>query len=137
MSNHISIHGKVGKEPELRYSKNGKAVLELSVYETYGKDDNKKTTWHDVVVFGQIAENICAGIQKGDNVIVIGRYEQDEYTKKDGTKGKVKKLIAEEVGGSFRWNVWVKDRTEDTLKQAFIGNGVGRPMPALSDEEPF
>lgn len=132
--NIVIIHGRVGSDPQLRYSQAGKPVAEFSVADTHGKDDNKKTTWHDVVVFGQIAENICSSVQKGATVLVVGRYEQDEYTKKDGTKGKVKKVIAEEVGGSFRWDVWVKDKTEQVLSQV---PKVGRQMPLVDDETPF
>lgn len=117
MSNHITVHGKVGQDPEMRYTPSGMAVVTFSVADTYGKDDKKKTTWHNITVFGQLGENTVASIHKGDTVIVSGRYEQDEYTKKDGTKGKSVKLIADEVGVSLRWNAWVKDQTEKVMAQ--------------------
>jgi len=117
MSNHITVHGKVGQDPEMRYTPSGMAVVTFSVADTYGKDDKKKTTWHNITVFGQLAENTVATIHKGDTVMVSGRYEQDEYTKKDGTKGKSVKLIADEVGVSLRWNAWVKDQTEKVMAQ--------------------
>lgn len=117
MSNHITVHGKVGQDPEMRYTPSGMAVVTFSVADTYGKDDKKKTTWHNITVFGQLGENTVASIHKGDTVMVSGRYEQDEYTKKDGTKGKSVKLIADEVGVSLRWNAWVKDQTEKVMAQ--------------------
>ena len=126
MSNHITINGKVGQEPELRYSQGGMAVLTFSVADTYGKDDKKKTTWHNVTVFSKLAENVANTIAKGSTVIVVGRYEQDEFTKKDGTKGKSLKLIADEVGASCRWNSWVADQTETTMKQ------IGQVFPTAS-----
>jgi single-strand DNA-binding protein len=126
MSNHITINGKVGQEPELRYSQGGMAVLTFSVADTYGKDDKKKTTWHNVTVFSKLAENVANTIAKGSTVIVVGRYEQDEFTKKDGTKGKSLKLIADEVGASCRWNSWVADQTETTMKQ------IGQVFPSAS-----
>ena len=86
MSNHITINGKVGQEPELRYTQGGMAVLTFSVADTYGKDDKKKTTWHNVTVFSKLAENVANTIAKGSTVIVVGRYEQDEFTKKDGVQ---------------------------------------------------
>lgn len=136
-SNTITIHGKLGKEPDLRYTGSQMAVVEFSVATTSGKDDKKKTTWFEVKVFGQLAENVANTLTKGDNVVITGRMETDEYTKKDGTQGKFTSLIADEVGASCRWNAWVKDQTNQTV--ARIGT-VGKAMPTAStftDEEPF
>lgn len=134
MSNHITVSGKVGQEPELRYTPGGMAVLTFSVADTYGKDDKKKTTWHNITVFGKLAENTANTIAKGSTVIIAGRYEQDEFTKKDGTKGKSVKLIADEVGVSCRWNAWVADQTEKVMAQ--VGN-VFPNARLIEDEEPF
>ena len=133
MSNHITITGKVGQEPELRFTPGGMAVLTFSVADTYGKDDKKKTTWHNITVFSKLAENVANTIGKGSTVIIVGRYEQDEFTKKDGTKGKSVKVIADEVGVSCRWNAWVQDQTNAVMAQ------VGQVFPdaRLVDEEPF
>jgi single-strand DNA-binding protein len=133
MSNNITITGKVGQDPELRFTPGGMAVLTFSVADTYGKDDKKKTTWHNITVFSKLAENVANTIAKGSTVIIVGRYEQDEFTKKDGTKGKSVKVIADEVGVSCRWNAWVQDQTNAVMAQ------VGKVFPdaTLVDEEPF
>lgn len=121
--NHITIHGNVGSEPELRYSQSGMALVEFSVADTYGKDEKKKTTWHNVVAFGSMAENFAASVTKGNSVIVSGRYEVEEYTKKDGTKGKSVKVVADEIGMSLRWDRWVKDQTDAVM------NKIGQVFP--------
>ena len=133
MSNQITITGKVGQEPELRFTPGGMAVLTFSVADTYGKDDKKKTTWHNITVFNKLAENLANTIGKGSTVIIVGRYEQDEYTKKDGTKGKSIKVIADEVGVSCRWNAWVQDQTDRVMAQ------VGKVFPNATqvEEEDF
>ena len=134
MSNQITVNGKVGQEPELRYSQGGMAILTFSVADTYGKDDKKKTTWHNITVFSKLAENVANTITKGSTVIIVGRYEQDEFTKKDGTKGKSLKLIADEVGVSCRWNAWVQDSTEQTMAK------IGQVFPnagQVSEDEFF
>jgi single-strand DNA-binding protein len=135
MSNHITITGKVGQDPELRYTAAGMAILNFSVADTYGKDEKKKTTWHDITVFNKLAENVANTIGKGSTVIIVGRYEQEEFTKKDGTKGKGFKIIADEVGASCRWNAWVQDNTEQTM--AKIGQTFPSSREMLVDEEPF
>ena len=135
MSNHITVTGKVGQEPELRFTPGGMAILTFSVADTYGKDDKKKTTWHNITVFNKLAENVANTIGKGSTVIIVGRYEQEEFTKKDGTKGKGFKIIADEVGASCRWNAWVQDNTEQTM--AKIGQTFASSREILVDEEPF
>lgn len=135
MSNHITVTGKIGQDPELRYTPGGMAVLTFSIADTYGKDDKKKTTWHNITVFNKLAENTANSVGKGSTVIVVGRYEQEEFTKKDGTKGKAVKIIADEVGVSCRWNSWVADQTERVMAQ------VGQVFPDARQiqvaEDPF
>ena len=134
MSNHITIHGNIGQPPELKYTNSQLEVAEFTVADNYGKDDKKKTTWHNVVVFGKLALNIASTFTKGDSVIIAGRLEQEEYTKKDGSKGKSIRVIADEVGYSLRWKAVVPDQTEQVLRQVadkFPGASV------VTDEEPF
>lgn len=126
MSNHITVHGKIGQEPEMRYTGSQMAVVSFSIADTYGKDDKKKTTWHNITAFGSLAENLVNSVSKGDTVIVTGRLEQEEFTKKDGTKGKSTKIIADEIGVSLRWNAWVKDQTDKVMAQ------VGQVFPGSS-----
>lgn len=135
MSNHITVTGKVGQDPELRYTPGGMAILTFSIADTYGKDDKKKTTWHDVKVFNKLAENTANTISKGSTVIVSGRYEQEEFTKKDGTKGKSVKIIADEVGVSCRWNSWIADQTDKVMAQ--VGQVFPGSREIAADEDPF
>lgn len=129
MANQIVITGNIGTPPELRYTASQMAVIEFSVAVTSGKDDKKKTTWHNCKAFGKLAENITASIRKGDTVIVVGRIEQDEYTKKDGTKGKSTALIVDEFGPSCRWNAWVRDVSEQVVNK--IGLSFAEPEEAF------
>lgn len=115
--NHITIHGNVSQEPEMRYSGAGLAILSFNIADSYGKDDKKKTTFHSVTVFGTLAENVASSIKKGDSVLVSGRLETDEYKKKDGSTGKFTKVIADEVAFSMRWTSVVADQTDSTMKK--------------------
>jgi single-strand DNA-binding protein len=129
MANTITITGNIGQPPELRYTSSQMAVCEFTVAVTSGKDDKKKTTWHTCKAFGKLAENICGTFGKGDTIMVCGRIEQDEYQKKDGTKGKTTNLIVDDAGASVRWNVWLKDRTEQVLSKVDV------PLPKWPDDE--
>lgn len=131
--NHITIHGNVSQEPELRVTNSGMNVLSFNVADSYGKDEKKKTTFHSITVFGQLAENVASSLKKGDSVIVAGRMEADEFTKKDGTKGKSVKIIADEVGFSMRWTPVMADQTVKTLGKI----AAAFPSASILDEEPF
>lgn len=101
--NNITVTGNVGRDPELKYTAGGMAVLKFSVADTRGKDDKKQTSWHDIVVFGEQAESVAAQVSKGTRVIVAGRIQVDTYEKKDGTKGKKVEVVADEIGVSVRF----------------------------------
>lgn len=134
MTNHITIHGNIGQPPELKYTNSQLEVAEFTVADNYGKDEKKKTTWHNVVVFGKLALNVASTFTKGESVIIAGRLEQEEYTKKDGSKGKSIRVIADEVGYSLRWKAVVPDQTQQVLRQV----AEKFPTPSVvTDEEPF
>jgi single-strand DNA-binding protein len=125
--NQITVIGNVGRQPEgLKYTGSGLAVLKFSVADTRGKDDQKKTSWYDIVVFGDQAEAVVENIGKGDRIMVAGRLQVEDYEKKDGSKGKRVEIIADAVGRVVRDN----KNPVDQLKQAF--NAV-----ELQDEDPF
>lgn len=128
--NTITISGNVGRDPELKYSANGTAVVKFSVADTTGKDDNKKTVWHDVVVFKEQAEHVAASVKKGSRVIVTGRLDKSEYTGKDGVKKQRVEVIADDVSISLRWSAYGDDTNINTAKDLLNATDV-------ADEEPF
>ena len=112
--NTITVIGNVGRDPELRYANSGAAVLKFSVGDNYGRDDNKKTSWHNVTVFGEMAENVGAVLSKGQRVIVIGRNEESEYTTREGETKKKWQIIADDVALSLRWASGMTDLPSPT-----------------------
>ena len=128
--NTITISGNVGRDPELKYSASGTAVVKFSVADTTGKDDNKKTVWHDVVVFKEQAEHVAASVKKGSRVIVTGRLDKSEYTGKDGVKKQRVEVIADDVSISLRWSSHGDDNNINTAKDLLNATDV-------EDEEPF
>lgn len=128
--NTITISGNVGRDPELKYSASGTAVVKFSVADTTGKDDNKKTVWHDVVVFKEQAEHVAASVKKGSRVIVTGRLDKSEYTGKDGVKKQRVEVIADDVSISLRWSAHGDDNNINTAKDLLNATDV-------DDEEPF
>lgn len=113
--NTITATGNVTRDPELKYTANNLAICKFSVASSYGKDDKKKTTFIDVVVFGEQGEAICDQVKKGTRVTVIGRLQIEPYEKTDGTKAKRVEVIADDVSLSLRFaaNTQRNDAVED------------------------
>jgi single-strand DNA-binding protein len=88
----IQIIGNVGRDPESRFTPNGKAVTEFSVAVNQGKKDQQTGEWSDesdwfrVSVWGEAAKTAAEKYHKGSKVLVDGRFRTREYTASDGTK---------------------------------------------------
>jgi single-strand DNA-binding protein len=129
--NQATIIGNIGKDPELRFTPQGKAIANFSVGTTHlkGVDKEKETTWHDCVAFGTEAENIAASFHKGDRVIVVGRLEKSSY-EKNGQKVYRFQMIVNEAGLSIKYDVAVKEKGAPTQAK-------NASAPNYGDEEPF
>ena len=108
--NKVIIVGNLGQDPEVRYMPNGNAVAKISVAtsDTW-KDKNtgqqqEKTEWHRIILFGKLAEVAGEYLRKGSQVYIEGKLQtrkwqnqqgQDQYTTEiivDGFDGKMKML---------------------------------------------
>lgn len=105
--NMVTVVGGLGKDPDLRYTQGGRPVASfgLAVSRRYQKDGEwqEDTSWINVTVWGELAENCAASLTKGARVMVAGRFQQREYETKEGEKRNVIELVADEVGPSLRW----------------------------------
>lgn len=106
----LTICGGLGRDPELRFTQGGMAMVTMGVAVSRRWLDRKsdewqeKTSWIDVTVFGQLAENVAQSLKKGDRVMVKGRLEQDEWEDREsGEKRSKLKMVADEIGGSLKW----------------------------------
>lgn len=66
----MKITGNIGRDPETKTTKGGKAFLSFTVAESYGKDDNRTTNWFGIMFFGP--PEALAGMTKGTRVEVDG-----------------------------------------------------------------
>ena len=94
MLNRVMIIGRLGADPEIRYTQAGQATcsLRIATDESYTDRDGKRverTEWHSVAVFGKSAENCNQYLGKGSLVYVEGKLAtrkwqdqkgQDRYT---------------------------------------------------------
>lgn len=101
--NNITVIGNVGRDPELRYTGSGVPVCKIPLADTRGKKgEEQKTIWYDIVTFNETAEAVAARVTKGNRLLVSGRLQIEDYTKKDGTPAKRVEIIADEVAEVIR-----------------------------------
>lgn len=105
----ITVIGRLGRDPEMRYMPNGDPVTSFSLatdraYKDKGGQLVKETTWFRVSVFGQQAENVNKYLSKGKMALVEGRLRVDlktggptTFTRQDGTTGTSFEIVANTV----------------------------------------
>lgn len=86
MSNSITFVGTVGRDAEVKYLASGSAVLSVTVANSVGFGEKRKTNWFRVTLFGKRAEGQLQNyLKKGQSVFVSGELSQNEYSAKDDT----------------------------------------------------
>jgi len=99
----IMIIGNLGRDPEMRYTPNGKPVTQFSVAVSHSKPDgqggwvDEGTDWYRVSVFGDRAERAAEQLRKGNKVFVEGRFKTREFEGKDGEKRTSLDVISDNV----------------------------------------
>lgn len=99
MLNKVILQGRLTDNPELKHTKNEKAVTSFSI----AVEDNRKTGDERIVNFfrieawGASAEFICKYFEKGQQIIVDGRLTTKSYTDKNDIKRKDVYIVADTV----------------------------------------
>ena len=122
MLNHITIMGRLTRDPELRRTGSGVAVASFSVAvdRDFGRNENgeKETDFIDCVAWRNTAEFVSKYASKGRMVVVSGRLQIRSWTDKDGNKRRTAEVVAD--------NVYFGDsRRENEGGNAFGGNTYG------------
>ena len=117
MYHKLTIVGNLGKDPEMKYTTDGKAVTTFSVAASNRKDE---TVWFRVSTWEKLAETCNQYLHKGSKVLVEGALKADAqgnprtYERKDGTWGASFEVVASAV--------------------KFLS---GKDDPAVTDDVPF
>jgi single-strand DNA-binding protein len=126
--------GNATRDPELRYTANGKAVASFGIAENRRRAGaDEETHFFNVTVWGDLAENVAASIHKGTRVIVVGDLVQRSFETKEGEKRSVVEINAWNVGPDLSWATADVQRVE---KESKSNKGGSRQAPAY-EEEPF
>ncbi len=134
MTNLVILKGVVGKDPEIRLSKDNLSIASFSMATSKGYKDKEgqwqnKTEWHNCVAFGSIAEAIGKKLSKGDKVFVEGDIRTRKWQDKEGKDRYTTEIVIDKI--DFLTN---KETHPLVEQNAILDPGKGL---VISDDPPF
>ena len=135
MINKAMLIGRLGKDPEVRYTPDGTMVTNFNLAtDEQWKDKSgekvQKTEWHRIVTFGKLAE-ICGNyLVKGKLVFVEGRIQTRSWEDKDG----VKRFTTEIVASNMQM---LDSKGQSKTMEDSSSNSVAGGAATGSDDVPF
>ena len=153
--NKVILVGRLGRDPETRYTGSGQAVANFSLatdesYKDRNGERQKRTEWHKIVVWGKQAEIAQQYLKKGSLVFIEGRIQSREWQDKEGQKRTSFEIVANNfrmLGGRAEGAAAGAGggaaRSSDEFDQAApaedtYGGGQAPAGPEISDEDiPF
>lgn len=101
MLNHITIMGRLTRDPELRYTQSGTPVASftLAVDRDFASKDSgeRQTDFIDIVAWRQTGEFVSKYFTKGSMAVVSGRLQIRDWQDKDGNKRRSAEIVADNV----------------------------------------
>ena len=99
--NKVILVGNLGNDPDVKYTQGGMAITTISLATTSVRKDRdgnnqEKTEWHRVKLFGKLGEIAGEYLKKGRSVYIEGRIEYGSY-EKDGVKHYTTDIVADEM----------------------------------------
>jgi single-strand DNA-binding protein len=97
------IVGNLGKDPETRYMPSGSAVTNLRIATTEAWKDKQsgeqqeRTEWHAVAMFGRLAEIAAEYLRKGSQVYIEGKLRTRKWQDKEGKDRYTTEIVADEM----------------------------------------
>ena len=127
----VILVGRLGRDPETRYTGSGQAVANFSVatdesYKDRNGERQKRTEWHKIVVWGKQAEIAQQYLKKGSLVFIEGRIQSREWQDKEGQK----RTSFEIVANNFR----MLGGRADAAAAAAGAGAMGGGAPRASDD---
>ena len=101
--NKVMLIGRLGRDPEVRYTPDGTAIANFSIATSEEwKDKNtgekqERTEWHKIVAFRRLGEICGEYLSKGRQVYVEGRLQTRDWQDKDGNKRYTTEIVASQM----------------------------------------
>ncbi len=136
------IIGNLGRDPEMRYTPNGRPVTEFTVAVNQSTKNQQTgewieaTDWYRVTVWGDRAERTAETLRKGNSVFVEGRFRTREYETREGQKRVSLEITADNVVGLERRQATDGDPGPGSFAAQPGGAGGGEPVRPTRPQAP-
>lgn len=102
MLNKATLIGRLGGDPEVRYTQSGTAVANFTVatserWKDKDGQQQEQTEWHRIVAFARLGEICGEYLSKGSQVYIEGRIQTRSWDDKDGNKRYTTEIVAREM----------------------------------------
>lgn len=126
--------GNLGKDPEMRFMPDGKAVCNFSIaitekYKDKSGEAKETTEWVNIALFGRLAEIGGEYLGKGSKVFIEGKMKTEKYSK-DGVDRYSTKIIGEKME-------MLTSKTESEPRQSRASAQPARSNNDMDDDIPF
>jgi single-strand DNA-binding protein len=131
--NKAILVGRLGRDPETRYTSGGQAVCNFTMatdetYKDRAGERQKRTEWHRIVVWGKQAEIAQQYLHKGSLIYVEGRIQSRQWDDREGQK----RTTVEIVANNFRM---LGSRGDSVAAGASAGGGTDSESHAPATED--
>ena len=144
--NKVTLLGRLGADPEVRYMPSGSAVANLRVATNDGYKDKQtgqfveNTEWHRVVLFGRLAEIAGQYLQKGRLVYIEGRIRTNKWQDQSGQDRYTTEIVANEMqligGGGGQRDDMSQDSPFEQAAPASTNQASAKPAAKPAKSEP-
>lgn len=138
MLNKVQLIGRVGKAPELFATKSGETLCAFSVatserYKDKQGNNVEKTEWHNIKMFGKLAEIARQYLNKGSLVFLEGKIQSQKYQDKQGIERVSYDIICHEM----KMLGAKDDNTQQSKPESQKATTPAKPIENLDDDIPF
>ena len=102
--NKVILVGNLGKDPEIRYTQDGKAIASLTLatsesWKGQSGQVQEKTEWHRVSIFGKLAEIAGEYLRKGSQIYIEGKLQTRKWQNKEGQDQYTTEIVLDPFNG--------------------------------------
>ena len=143
--NRCEFIGRLGKDPEMRYSADGNAICNLSLgvnfeYKNKAGEPQKTVTWVRISAYSHLA-GICGDyLKKGSQIYIAGKLTVRKWVNKDGVDQYTTEVVADQMqmlGGRPAEDVPVAPVKPKSDAYRAIKEGIVIPLEDMQDDVPF
>ena len=137
--NRCEFIGRLGKDPEVRFTASGEAICNFSIAVSWKTKDKDGTEWVKITSFGKLA-GICGDyLKKGSQVFIAGRMTTRKWQNKDGVDQYTTEVVADQMqmlGGRPVEDAPPPSKPKsDVYRQ--VKEGIVVPLEDMIDDVPF